>query len=621
MSFPLPATPALTAAARPLYAPNFQAGPTGLDTTRVWRKAVLDGETYVVNGYDRPRRWDRALNKFAFMGAAAPTTFALALSSAGSPAAIPTGVTARYYLVFVNSTLNKESAPQGGGDVSIANVSGATRDVTVTWTGSEGAVDQDFVRIYRALDGTDDYKRVAQVAIATGTYLDVTPDATLRSNGSLAWDGATRTTLPGADTCGIASSGNRLFLWNRTYGGLFFGELVRASGVSVVEDVRSLNILPVGSNDDSGPPTAFRSFQSSDVVWKRRAIFEKSGVDPTTWRCLPLTTARGTFNPKTVVPVGSRFICLDELGIYEWEPSFYSGDLGSLTGVFHAPFQPYFDRMNLAAADTFHALHFEQAGIVVFFAALDEEPQPNVGFVYDYGGKKMVGLVTRRVPSASGRLDDSSGVRHYHFGDDLGWLWEDLYGNSEGVVSGDSLAALTSASTLSLTASGAAFTSTINGPIGTPLMRVNSAGAIVDENRVYANGTSVLQTLLFPTTAYAAGDFVALGVVGGLFETAKINMGTHHPKIVRGLWIECAYQAGGTIRVDTALDDADFVYRLETSLSGTNPNDSSGVVRFFVPLSDSCNWWRLRISGRWSALPFSIRSVTAIYEVLKGARS
>lgn len=618
-SFSIATTPSTSTATKVPYSPNLVAGPTGLDPYRPWSTTVIDGEFFLTNGWDSPRRWDRTLGAFAYMGSVAPTTFALALSSAGSPAAIPTGQTARYYLVGLNSTLDKESAPQGGGELTIANSSGATRDVTITWTASEFAVDQDKVRIYRALYQTDDFKKVADVAVATATYLDVTPDASLISNAS--WNGAQRTTLPPA-FAGILESQGLLLGWERSGNVLRYSQGVRVSGTFVADDFPEENILQVGSDESTGPLTAVISYHRSNILWKRRAIYEMAGSDISTWDIRTLTTARGTFNPRTVVGVDRWFICLDELGMYKLTPGLYAGNLGSVEDQYHAPMQPIYDRMNLSASDLFWAQHIPESGQVIFWVALDYDPIPNTGIIFNYGTGKFGGIVTRRNPTVGAYLNDSQGVRHPCFGDDMGYLWEDLYAQSEGCFSGDNTAVVTSGvdSTRVVTASAAAFSSTLQGAPGTPLDRYSSAGTLIDENRVYSNTGTAITTYLYPTTTVAAGNSVAVGVIPGVFETGQFAFSTHEMKNVRDVYVEFASGVSGSVRIDTALDDDDFIRKWEQSLASD--------VRAIIPMgnvngtnSDRCWVWKLRVSQRYANLGFSVRALHIHYDLMLGKRS
>ena len=366
-SFTVPTTPASSSPARAALAPSFTAGPTGLDTYRPWSTLLVDGEWFVCNGWDTPRRWDRTLNAWAYMGSAVPATGTIALTG-GAGTAIPNGLTPRYYLVGYNSTLDKESAPQS---LSLINNAGATKDYTIGWTASEFAVDQDKVRIYRALDGTNNFKKVADVAVATGTYNDTATDASLAT--AISWDGSSRTTLPSA-WLGMALSGGVIFAWLKDSPFLYYSQGIRVSGTYVADDFPAANILSIGADESAGNPTAFLSFQGSDVIWTADAIYEKTGDDVFTWVVTELCGSRGTINQRTVAKVNKALYCLDKKGVYKLNTAFNAGVVGTVEELFYAPFQSIYDRMNLAAADSFHVEHDRPNGLLIFWIALDYEP-------------------------------------------------------------------------------------------------------------------------------------------------------------------------------------------------------------------------------------------------------
>lgn len=610
-SFTIPATPATSAASHIALAPNFTAGPTGLDQYRPWRPLVVDGELYVFNGFDQPRRWNRTANRWDYLGSAAPSDFALALSAAGVPAAIPTGVTARYYVVGVNTTLDKETAPQGGADLTIANASGATRDVTVTWTPGALPAEFDSRRIYRALDNTDDYKRIATVADATGTYLDVTPDASLLSQAAiLAWNGAERTTLPPVFVDGIQHKG-RIFAFERAGDWIRYSRPIRTAGTAVVEDFPEKNVLQIGSDDCTGAPTALVVYQGALVVFKELASFDIPGDDVSVMVASRVTGARGTFNRKTVVALERGLLCLDKKGIYRVTPGMYADGTGAVQEMWRASMQPIIDRLNLGASSLFHADLIQRENIVIFWVALDFDPEPGHGIVFDYVRDIFLGLVTRRNPTAAGVLYGADGAQHHVFGCRMGFVWEDQYAESEGVFAGDNTATLTagSATTRIFTASAAAFSTTVlTGPLGTPFDRYSSDGTIVDENSVYAASATTLTTYLFPSAAYATGDTVAVGVIPGVFESAQLSLDTHQLKNVRDLYVEFASGVSGSIGIDVRLDDGAWVRKGELSLAT--------LIRDIVPIAnvtdrnDGQSWrFQYRISQRYANLGFSIRAV------------
>lgn len=622
-TFTIPTTPSSSTADKVPLAPSWTAGPTGLDQYRPLRPCVVDGELYVCNGFDTPRRWDRANNAWNYMGSTAPTTFALALSAAGAPAAIPTGQTARYYLVGYNSATGKETAPQGGGEVTIANASGGTRDVTITWTASEFPSDTDFVRAYRALNTTDDFKRVNGdgTAVATATYLDVTPDATLRALSVLyTWDGATRTTLPSAFTF-MFEDGGRIYGAERSGDFLSYGQPIRAVGTSVVEDFRSGNILQIGADDGTGPPTAGVPFHGTTVIFKRAACYEKTGDSPLTFEVRRLSGSRGTFNPCTVVPLDKWLICLDVRGIYRLTTGLFANGGGSVEEIARSPFQPILDRLNLGAADTFHAVHLETQSVIVFWVALDFDPEPQHGIVFDYIRGRFMGLLTRRTPTASGYWLDSSGVRHPAFGCDMGYVWEDLYAESEGVFAGDNTATATSESGLVLTASGAAFNTTAaSGVLGAPMEEYTTAGVVTDENRVYSATGTALTRYLYPTTAFATGNTLAVGVIPAVLETGQFDFSTHESKDVKIIFLQYDSGPQGSVRLDTAVNDSDFALKFEQSMA-TGVRALIATANVTSRNLDRCWVWRLRIAQRYANIGFAINAIHVQYTVVPGRQS
>lgn len=621
-SFSVPTTPASSSSAKIPLAPQFTAGPTGMDPYRSLRHFVVDGEFYVANGFDQPRRWNRSAGTWAYLGSAAPADFGLALSAAGSPAAIPNGVTARYYVVGVNTTLDKETAPQGGADLAIANSSGGTRDVTVTWTPGSLPAEFDSRRIYRALNQTDDYKRIATVADATGAYLDVTPDASLLSQAAiLAWDGAVRTTLPPAFADCI-EDGGRIWAFERAGDWVSYSRQIRPLGTAVVEDFRAGDIVQIGADDGTGAPTALVPYQGALVIFKATSGYMKTGDVPPDCTVSRFCPDRGAFNRNTVVPLTRGLFVLDMKGPYRVTPGMYAEGGGVVEETWRQSCQPLVDRFNLGAADRFHAVHLARESVVIFWVALDFDPVPQHGLVFDYVRDLFLGVVTARRQTAAGILRGADGSLHPCFGNDLGFVYEDLNGESEGVYAGDNVATLTAGSdtTRVLTASGAAFsTSATLGPIGTPLDRYNSAGTVVDENWVYAGTGTTVTTYLYPSAAYASGDSIAVGVIPGVMETMMFQFETPELKDVRDVVLEFASGVSGSIRIDMKLDDGSWIRKGEQSLAT--------LIRSIIPVANTTNrndgqCWRFqfRISQRYANLGFSIRSVAIPFVVIPERR-
>jgi hypothetical protein len=607
--FTVPTTPATSTATKAPLNPNFTAGPTGLDPYRPWCTAQLAGNIFVVDGWDTNRRWDPTLGtSWATIGTVAPATFALALSAAGTPAAIPNGQTARYYVVFYNPTTGEETAPQAGAELTLANASGALRDMTITWTAAEAPTGFTKARAYRALYGTDTFLKAIEADTSAATMLDVSNDAAITATNVL-YVSTWRTTLS-PTAVGIQVSGNRIFLWDRSFEGLYYGGLYDATAAFRCTDFKSTWIVPIGSG--KGAPRAMHPYYGSDIVWLRAAIFEKDGVDPATWSVRELSSQRGAINQRCVLPLDGRFLVLDDNGIYEWTPGGVPQVAGVAPGMRASPMQPYFDRMNLAAAETFHIQHIQEEKLAIFWVALDFEPIPNTGFVFDYGAGRFIGPYDARWSCAAGRLADAVGTLHPIRGCDMGYGWEDEYAQSEGVFAGTNAVAATAGSGLTIAASTASFDTTVAaGAPGTPMDRYNSVGAVVDENRVYSATGTVLTGYYYPVTAYATGDQIGIGVIPGIFETSYIDFQTPWQVWVRNVIIDFENGPAGNLRLDTALDAADFTYRQEQALNATNANDSSGIVWSILPVSNA-NRGRLfavRFSQRYANLGFSFSGI------------
>lgn len=621
-AFSLPVTPASSTATKAPLAPQFTAGPTGLDTYRPWRVLVMDGELYVFNGYDAPRRWGRAANRWDYLGAAAPTDFG-ALSLTGAPGtAIPDGVTARYYVVGVNTTLDKETPPQGGADLTIANASGIVKDVVIPWTPGSLPAEFDSRRIYRALNNTDDYKRIATVVDGTGTYTDTTPDSSLLSQAAiLAWNGAERTTLPPVFADAVEHKG-RMFAFERAGNFIKYGRPIRSAGTAVIEDFPTANVLQVGSDDCTGAPTALVPYQGALTIFKETASYYMPGDDVATWAASRITGSRGTFNRRTVVALERGLLCLDKKGIYRVTPGMYADGTGAVQEMWRAALQPLVDRFNRGASSLFHADLIESESIVVFWVALDFDPTPGHGLVFDHVRDMFLGVITRRNPTAFGYLLGADGSRHPCFGCDMGFLWEDQYAESEGVFAGDNVATLTagSATTRIFTAAGASFSATVlSGPIGTPLDRYDSSGDVVDENRVYASDATSVTAYLYPTTAYASGDEIAVGVIPGVFESAALSFETHQLKNVRDLYLEFASGVSGSVAIDVKLDDGAWVRKGEQSLA-TLVRDTMPIANT-TDRNDGQSWrFQYRISQRLANLGFSIRAVHIHFDTIDERR-
>lgn len=605
-SFTIPVPPTSSTPARSAYVPNFTAGPTGLDPYRPWVTAVLDGITFVANGWDTGKRWDDGSN-FYLMGSTRPTTFAVADAAGGTAHA--SGSLVRYRLTGLVSSIGKETAPQ-----EIDHTMAATKDNDITWTSSEFAADIDKVRIHRAPVGTGNWKIVADVAVATGTYTDSTTDATLNGNTSSVF--SSRIDLPPTPFVMVAHLG-RLWIAERNGTTIHYSQQVTPLSRFRGDDFPALNLLPIGPTDSLGGIRAAFANYDSLYVWKRKGGYQVVGDTPATFAMRPMQSARGCLAPRCFVEIGSRVLVLDEIGAYYWTPAGTAVVAGAGRGDLD-PMQTIWKRMNLGAMDYFQAVHLRRRKIVAFVVALDEEPVPNVAVLYDYVSERFIGIRTAAWALYSASVEDAGGIEHELFGDDLGFLWEDDYASSQGVQAGDNTGTVTTASLLSITCGAAAFgTSELTSPVGTPLDRYSSAGVVTDENRVYANTGTVITTLYYPTAAHAASDTIAVGVIPFILDTPDLTFGSSDKKWVRTLLIDHDVESAGTLRVDARHDDETYALCREMSLTSSDPR-----LRI-VALRGNGKGWTVsaRFSMRYANYDVTIRALHFHYDLVPGVRS
>jgi len=622
-TFPTPTPPAAATAGRVLYAPNFTAGPTGLDPYRPWSVVTIDGVFFLANGYDTNKRWDGAA-AFYPMGSTAPTTFALALSSAGSPAAIATGTCAVYYVVFANA-INQETAPQlaAAGDVSatgsrlslgspgiaIANATGSTRDVTITWTDPGG--EWIYARIYRRLQSSDNFKLVVQVAASTATYLDVSPDSAIRTNTAYVY--TYRTTLPPI-LSGLAVVKGRMFGWQAGTSTAYYAQPVSVGSIFVAADFKSDFVLPIGPNDGRGDIVHLRALNGSAIWYKQRGRYEMTGSDPTNWDFSLLSGDRGLISQRCSVELDARCLNLDERGLYYDLPTGETFAAGAKPGV-ASPFQPIWDRMNVAARSTFFALHDPTERLVYFFIALDYEPVPNVAVVYDYVLDRFVSLDVCVWGTTGGVLYDAAGRPHVLIGCDLGYLWETNYSAGQGVTTGTTRTTITGGGLLALVSSTATFvTTTTAGVPGVPFYRLSAAGAVLDTNRVYsATSTSIVPYYYSPTAPTNNSDVLSLGIIPAVAKWSKYSFMSDAKKSIKEVMLLHGNGVDGSLDVSTGKDDDALSAKLSVSLA-TN-------VRSYVPCNfDSCWQWTIQFSQSDANLGFSLRGVFIHYKLTEGVR-
>lgn len=582
----------------PVYNPNFSAGPTGLDPYRPWVEAVLDGLTYIANGYDQNKRWDGA-STFYDMGATAPanTTFTLADASTGT--AHTSGTTLRYYIAYRNSTVSKESAPElnANGVSGTTHTMSATKDVDISWTDPGGEWDK--IAIYRAPQTSDTYHLVAYVDASDEAYTDSTPDSDLRVNLTT-WKPRLRLTLPPI-FAGLAAYLNRLWGFTANSTNLYYSQAADPAGELLQEDFPDANILPIGPEDGLGEIRAAQGHHDSLFVFKERAAYEVTGDDPAVFTVRRLYSDRGALNRQCIVQAEDIMVILDHRGLYNWMPGAEPLISGATPGTKRSKLQPIWDRLNLSAWSTFHGVHDQRRRVVKFYVALDFEPTPNVRIVYDYANDRFVSVDVAVWGGAAGLLEDSFGAIHEVRGDDLGSVWEEEVGQAEGLTTGATSGTVTSSTLLLLTDSGATFDTTKDGPLGSPYQRGTSSSSPDDTNRAYAVTSTTITPYYCATANASANDTIWLGVIPATARLPKLGFGTHQKKDV--IYANLEYDSGhsGTIEVLTAVDDGYY--------SSKSNVDMTSTVHAVVPCNDKGWTWSVEFSQNAASVGFSLRSM------------
>lgn len=587
---------------------NLTSGPTGLDPYRPWSTTVLDGLMYVANGFDQPKRWDGA-SAFYNLGANAATGFTVADSAGGST--FTSGVTVRYRLCFRNTTVAKETCPQlassdpffDNGAIGVAHTMVATRDIDITWTDPGGEWDK--IAIYRALAGSDTYHRVALVTAATETYTDSIPDATLRADLATypLHVPRTRTTLP-PKFLAISDYLNRLWGFERTSTKLRYSQIADPTGELTQEDYPSLNYLQIVPEDGNGYLAAASAHYDSFFAWKDRAAYEITGASEATFGVQRMYADRGAFNQRCIVETDGFLVILDQQGLYLWTPGGQPVVAAAVAGSSSSRLDDIWSRMNLSAAEGMFLQHDRDEKYVYAWVALDGEPVPNVRVVYDYADNKIVSVDVAVWGTAGGDVVDATMRPHAARGCDLGYLWEDAVGNSEGVTEGDLTATITTGTKLVITASGASIDTTTDGPVGAPYVRGVAGSAMVDTNRAYSvTGTTVVP-YYYSSASPANTETLYFGAIPAVARLPKFSFGTADKKHIRRAIVDHDSGYSGTVTVKTAQDDGSFATKKNI--------DTSSTVRNTVPCDDRCWTWSMEFSQNGAGSGFAIRGVRVL---------
>lgn len=607
-SFTIPTVPTSSTAVKVALNPNWTSGPTGKDPYRQWSRTVLDGLAYYANGYDQPWSFNPAApSAFRDLGGASPTTFAVTDAAGGSAHAA--GTVLRYKLVFGNSTTGKKTAPQtstisGELVTYVQYTMAATRDSYITWTDPGGEYDKAY--IYRALQDDDGFHFVASVTASTAAYTDAKSDTTIRSEDLIVE--RYRLTAPPIFEA-VASHLNKLWGWTSESSLLKFSQTARADSERVQEDFPDENFIPIGPEDGLGGIRAMLPHYSSAFLFKRRGCYELAGSSLATFESRRVYSDRGVLHHTCMAAQEGVVFLLDEDGLYLWTPGAEPVVAGAKPGVSESPIRSIWDRMNLAARKKFSVHVRPELRVVECYVALDSEPVPNTRVVYDYVANQFVSIDTLVWATCAGTLEDAQGTPHSVRVDDLGWLWENDYNQSEGVASGDVTGTVTSGSATLLTCSAAAFAATaLAGPTGAPFERYSSAGVVLDQNRAYTASGTELTPLYYSSESVSAGNTVAVGVIPAVFTLPKLTWNDPRRKDVQQVIFGHDNGVSGSFKVETAVDEGSYAAKTpEPSLSSR--------VQSIVTCYDHAATWSLQVSQRYANLGFSFRAAWIYYRL------
>ena len=602
--FSIPTPPTPSTGSTSVYAPNLTAGFTGKCPFRPWTFAVVDGVPCFANGWDQPWRWDETTGAYP-LGSTAPTTFAAATQALVTNW-LANGASATYYLVFAVSSLGKETAPQltaGVAGVTVTNSAGAGRGVRVTWTDPGGEWDK--ARIYRRLSGTDNYKLVAEVTASTALYDDDNTDASLAT--ATAYVYTYRTTLPPIFLA-LFEHGNRLWGFTGDDPTLYYAQIARTDSRFVADDFPAGNILPLEPNDGCGAIRAGWSHNAFLYAFKERGVYEVQGDDAANFQVTRMFSGRGALSMRAMVEIeDGKIAVLDPLGVYLWIPGGEPVVAGA-TAAGVSALAPIWARMNLGAADTFYAVHDRKNGLVYFWIALDYEPIPNYPAIYDYRRGRF--LTDPPVWGTAGALvEDAAGALHRVRVDDMGLLWEDGVGNSDGVYTGSTTATLTTVTQLLWTASGASFdTTTAQGCLGSLVERYNAAGDVVDQNRVAAVAGTTITPLYWGSTTALVGDTLGVGAIPAVAEGGKMAFDSDGLKHVAGVTLEHEVEASSSFTLN-------FMSAADDDTLARPPNITTVVLsgnegRTPIAVSDRGWTWRWQVSQRYAGQGFALRALS-----------
>lgn len=540
------------------FAPNLSLAFSGKDPYRPWVDCLLDGVLCFFNGHDRPWRYEVGVGAYD-IGSDAPgfgdhsgATFATALWAGGTWLADTE--TARYVFTFRNTTLGKETAPQGAdGYVEVTNNAGAARGVTVTTPAAPAGTEFDKCRIYRVVRGGSSAHLVTETNFSTA-YNDSTSWADLLL--AEAYIERSRTTKPPRYKVGVAWNG-RLFAATCDDSQLDYGQATRVvDGEWMMDDIPERNLLQVGQDDDTGAIRALFVHYSRLYVFKERAIYVVEGDPTSLFTVTRLFSGRGALAQGCIVPAAAAFVALDRAGAYLWAPGSDPVPLGSASPNCLAP---VWRSLNVDAADLFAGVFTEATDTVELLVATGWFPGLNTCITINVRTGAIVSVDYDFHAGAAGHLEDAAGGRHHVFGDDLGFLWQRYAQDSQGPREGTLSIAVTGGTVKSWAASGAAFsTDSLDGAVGAPCVLVTEDGALLEANRAVSVSATAIVPLYYGEDPPDSTQLVVVGIIPWVCELPPMRLDDGRDRLFLHAAFSFEAESASDVVIEAAPDAEDF---------------------------------------------------------------
>lgn len=582
--------------------PRWTTGPSDKDPYAAWDDTQIDGVLVLANSFDQPWLVNDSVDPWTNenLGGAAPgeagtehASNAASLALWVSGTYLANGEEATYYVTLRNDRLGRETAPQTGASMTISNGSGSARGVTISIITAGLEAWWTHWSIYRRFKDASGFKKITTLAIGTTTYNDDTTWAALETAD--AWLPRYRRTLPPI-FCATCEFGLRLIGWTGNDSTLWVGQLPDlVTGEFIQDDFYTF--FQVAPGDGYGDVKAVFEHNGFLYVFKQRAIYIIEGDDPENWTARRMYAGRGTPSWRTIVPVRDYFAFLDTDGLLLWTPGGEPVMAGASEASF-SPLSPVWDRMNLGVADTFDLAFNEETGEIEIHIAVDFWPSPNSRVIFSTNEGVFTSFDPGVWANCVNQLEDAGGGRHLCRGAELGDLWEEYIGRSEGVVTGDKSGTLTGGSKQLWTCGAAAFSTTLDGPVASPADRYNSLGVLLETNRVFAVGPTFLTPLYWSSVDVASGNLASSGIIPAIAQTPPVTEDeVNHKRWNRAFLVFEQEDDDYTVDVSMRVDDGDWGTIAAIDLSLPRPDG--------IELTAFGYRYEIKIEQRWPSQGFA----------------